>query len=136
MMFLNDDGTNSRLQVFFDDHILPADAHIVDVRWASEPTAPPVTMASLYNRHLVRAEPLNSISDIDYFYKAVLQCQTAWLAALQRQYKLAHALRDYQALKNAIENKDANKTHTPYQQTSAVTMSTNVNTFDEEEEQT
>jgi len=134
VLFLDDDGSNSRLQLFFDDQILPADAHIVDVRWASQPTAPAVTMSSLYNRHLVRAEPLNSITDNDYFYKSVAQCQDAWRAALQRKYKLATALRDYQEVANAIANKSDAKTHTPYQQTTLVTMTSNVNTFGEEDD--
>ena len=49
--------------MFFDDHILPNDAHIVDVRRADAPAAAPMPIGAVYGIHLLRAEPLSSIVD-------------------------------------------------------------------------
>lgn len=78
------------LQVFFDDHILPGDAHIVDVRLAHSGSAVPIQR--LYASHLVRAEPLLSMAQRDYFVDKLTWCEQQWRASLERRHKLAKVL--------------------------------------------
>jgi hypothetical protein len=78
-------------QIFFDDHILPDDAHIVDARAAEDP-ARALPIGAVLHRHLWRAEPLKSIQDPNYFIDAVDAADRDWRAACDRRRTLAVAL--------------------------------------------
>jgi len=87
---------NSRLlQIFFDDHILANDAHIVDVRAADMPGRPTLPIGAVMHTHLVRAEPLKSIVEPDYFIEAIEAAERNRRAMLHRRRMLAECIADY-----------------------------------------
>jgi hypothetical protein len=83
------------LQLFFDDHILAGDAHIVDARRAAMPDGPPLSIGATFGVHLLRAEPLLSISSSKYFIEAIAKAEAAWQVALRRHKVLIAALTEH-----------------------------------------
>lgn len=59
------DKADNILAMFFDDNILPHDAHIVDARWAESDCALP--FEETRELHLMRVEPLDVILSETYF---------------------------------------------------------------------
>ena len=93
-LLLNGASEGEALQLFFDDHINHHDAHIVDVRRAAQPSSPPLPIAAVLGIHLIRAEPLLSISSPDYFLGAISEAEAKYKAACMRRRALADALLD------------------------------------------
>lgn len=84
--------SGERLQVFFDDHVTHHDSHIIDVRRASMPEARALPIAATLGIHLIKAEPLHSISKRSYFVDTVAAAEAAWRKQAERRATLASAL--------------------------------------------
>lgn len=91
-LFLESKDT-SVLQVFFDDHVLPKDAHIVDIRHADCLSRHALPIGAVFGVHVVRAEPISAITEPSYFIKSVQAAEERWRAACRRRGLLADALR-------------------------------------------
>mmetsp|Transcript_50929 Transcript_50929/g.94173 ORF Transcript_50929/g.94173 Transcript_50929/m.94173 type:complete len:656 (-) Transcript_50929:62-2029(-) len=79
-------------QIFVDDHILPSDAKIVDARCSFSQYSHPMPIGAVYGTHLWRAEPLHSITDMEYFVKAIATAEAQWRTACHRRRALAEAV--------------------------------------------
>ncbi|KAK3276491.1 hypothetical protein CYMTET_15436 [Cymbomonas tetramitiformis] len=133
------------LQIFFDDHIMAHDAHIVDVRLASDPSSPPLPIAATLGVHLVRAEPLESIRNINFFLEAIAQAETNWRRAYSCRAKLASALMHKAAMiaNNTGHEQSFNvtqrgspgptKKYVPHAETELVMLASSANTFEANE---
>ena len=117
--------------MFFDDHILPNDAHIVDVRRADAPSTAPVPIGAVYGINLLRAVPLSSIVDRGYFLGAVAAAEDAWRLSGSRRRAIARVLAAGASATVAGEGagagaeagSEANRlAYVPHAQTQAVTM--------------
>merc|ERR1719409_1162048 len=100
------------LQIFFDDHILPNDACIIDVRHADDlqgsPTRAPPPVGSVFGTHLIRAEPLRSIQENNYFLEAIAQAEQRWRTKWIRKKSLLEGCLDLSLLETLSEKrKDA-----------------------------
>ena len=125
------------LQIIFDDHILPNDAHIVDARRAEQPMAPPLPIAATFNTHLIRAEPFKSILDRGYFPDAVTRAEERWRQSAARRAKLCQALGNYEKLVAQLGERDAPGEHTayvPHAQSTTVLLASDAHTFEHDEE--
>jgi len=124
------------LQIFFDDHILPSDAHIVDVRRAHLPTAPPLPIAATFNTHLVRAEPFKSILDQGFFTAAIERSELRWRKTAAHRAALARALGDFEKLSAHLKtSKDAEKkTYVSHMETATVTLASDFKDHDHPDE--
>mmetsp|Transcript_48193 Transcript_48193/g.108333 ORF Transcript_48193/g.108333 Transcript_48193/m.108333 type:complete len:672 (-) Transcript_48193:46-2061(-) len=80
------------LQFFMDDHILPSDAKIVDARCSFSQYSHKMPIGAVYGSHLWRAEPLHSITDMEYFTKALATAEAQWRTACHRRRALAEAV--------------------------------------------
>jgi len=123
------------LQIFFDDHILPHDACIVDVRHADELSSPqarsPPPVGSVFGMHLVRAEPLRSIMETDYFLDAISAAEHKWKAAWKRRRLFRTVLLE----KTEDQMKEAHHmakspSYVPYAMCDLVTMRSDTNSND------
>lgn len=89
--------------IFFDDHIGPDDPHIVDPidahLWPRR-----FSSAQLFGVHLVRAQPLLSIRDRDYFVKCLEQCEAARMAKLERWRKLKCMVADLEGVRKVLSS--------------------------------
>ncbi|KOO35415.1 dpy-30 motif family protein [Chrysochromulina tobinii] len=83
----------TELQIFFDDHITSHDAHIIDCRRAADPDAEPLPIAATLGIHLVKAEPVLSISQSSYFVDCIAEAEKKWRIQAARRATLAEALR-------------------------------------------
>jgi len=83
----------SIFQIFFDDHILPQDAHILDIQHADSFSRGPLPIGAVLGVHAVRAEPLHSITDPMYFVKSLKDAEERWRAACSRRRILADVLK-------------------------------------------
>jgi len=84
-------GDTSVLQIFWDDHILPNDAHIVDIKHAEHPDwSTPISQ--VWGVHAVRAQPLASVTDPLYFVKSFKNSEERWRAACRRRRLLGDSL--------------------------------------------
>ena len=83
----------TELQIFFDDHITSHDAHIIDCRRAADPDAKPLPIAATLGIHLVKAEPMLSISQSSYFVDCIAETEKKWRIQAARRATLAEALR-------------------------------------------
>mmetsp|Transcript_88895 Transcript_88895/g.251969 ORF Transcript_88895/g.251969 Transcript_88895/m.251969 type:complete len:401 (+) Transcript_88895:137-1339(+) len=66
--------------LFFDDHVGREDAHIVD---AIDMSGSPLPFVSVAGVHLIRSEPLECLSDPDYFVRCVDAAERQRLERLQ-----------------------------------------------------
>ena len=128
------------LQIFFDDHVLPWDAHIVDVRHRGAASAPPVPIAAVLDVHLFRAEPLRSIAERSYFLDAISRAEINWRAAWRRRRALAEVIADFGTLTSKLATTGvvaagAAPRYVPHTLTEAVTRASDVNAFDDEDEE-
>lgn len=99
--FFVDVADQTELPIFFDDHIRPTDPNIVDVIDVRHyPVRTP--MAQVYDTHLVKANPLKSISDMDYFWDEVRRCEREKRAQLFRRRTVARMLHDVPAIRRVI----------------------------------
>jgi len=130
---------NDVLQIFFDDHINAHDAHIVDVRRVTNPSAPAIPIGAVLGSHLVRAEPLLSIGEPTYFIDAIADAEAAWRKACRRRAVLAEALRDRGNVLARIERLKTSTApagelaYVPHAQTAYVQNATNVNVAEDDE---
>lgn len=132
---LVEDDAADVLQVFFDDHILPVDAKIVDARRARA-DAPMLPAAAVYGTHLIRAEPLSSIGEPDYFYDALVDAEKRWRARGARRRLLARALGDLEHMREALaalagRGPATDFSYTSHQQSDAVTLTSSTATFED-----
>ncbi len=126
---------NSIFQVFFDDHINAHDAHIVDARRANMPSGPPLPISATFGTHLVRAEPLLSISTPGYFIERVAQAEAGWRAACRRRSALVTALSDHGRLLARAGAASADKPkYVPHAALASVRNATDVTAADEDED--
>lgn len=87
--------------IFFDDHIRPVDPTIVDVIDVREyPKRLP--FAQVYDAHLVKANPLQSIAELSYFWDELARCERAKNAQLTLRKKVARMLYDVAAVRRVI----------------------------------
>lgn len=133
---LVEDDAPDVLQIFFDDHILPLDAKIVDARRAKA-GAPALPIAAVYGSHLIRAEPLRAIGEPDYFYEAVVEAEKRWRERGSRLCALARALGDLDHLRKALaalstHGATKNLSYTPHQQSDAVLLTSSEVTFEDD----
>eukprot|EP00929_Paragymnodinium_shiwhaense_P016115 TRINITY_DN124306_c0_g1_i1.p1 TRINITY_DN124306_c0_g1~~TRINITY_DN124306_c0_g1_i1.p1 ORF type:complete len:628 (+),score=119.38 TRINITY_DN124306_c0_g1_i1:66-1949(+) len=133
-LFLESRDT-SVLQIFFDDHILPNDACIIDVRHAddlhaSQRAPPPV--GSVFGTHLIRAEPLRSILDTDYFLGAIAAAEKRWHQAWDRRRSLVEGCMDLSTLQLLQEKGKVVRTpvYLPHSKSAIVTLHTDENALD------
>ena len=75
------------------DHITSHDAHIIDCRRAADPDAKPLPIAATLGIHLVKAEPMLSISQSSYFVDCIAETEKKWRIQAARRATLAEALR-------------------------------------------
>ena len=119
--------------MFFDDHILPNDAHIVDVRRADAPSTAPVPIGAVYGINLLRAVPLSSIVDRGYFLGAVAAAEDSWRLSGSRRRAIARVLAAGASTtavgegagggaQAASESESSRLAYVPHAQTQAVTM--------------
>lgn len=120
------------LQIMFDDHILPSDAHIVDARRAERPEAPPLPIAATFNKHLVRAEPFKSILDKQYFRDAIARAEGLWRQSAARRAKLVRALSDYERLLAHLGTTRQGEpaAYVPHAQSQAVLLASDAHAFE------
>lgn len=91
----------SVFQLFFDDHAHPENPSIADVIDVREyPRRMP--MAQVYNIHLVKADPLQAIPNMSYFWDEVCRCESAKAAQFNRRRKVARLLHDAEAIRTSI----------------------------------
>lgn len=128
------------LQIFFDDHVLPNDLHIIDCRLAEEP-GQPVPIARVFGVHVVRAEPLYAIRDPRYFLDAVAAAETQWRSSCRRRRELAEAMANYasQAAFAAANHLDHSSTftrsmYTPHSQCDFVKLRSDANALDDDDD--
>eukprot|EP00933_Yihiella_yeosuensis_P019539 TRINITY_DN15818_c0_g1_i1.p1 TRINITY_DN15818_c0_g1~~TRINITY_DN15818_c0_g1_i1.p1 ORF type:complete len:1927 (-),score=360.69 TRINITY_DN15818_c0_g1_i1:513-6293(-) len=92
----------SIFHIFFDDNIRPTDPTIVDV--LDERLLPERPgMARVYDVHLVKATPLRSIQEPQYFYQELVKCEAIRDQQRSRRCQVARMLHDIQAVKGVIE---------------------------------
>lgn len=132
---LIEEAAQDVLQIFFDDHILPSDAKIVCAHPTTEDT-PMLPIAAIYGSHLIRAEPLRSIGEPDYFYDAVMDAESRWRQRGALRQTLARALSDLAHLRRALGVVSASGTtkeldYTPYQQSDTVLLASSDATFED-----
>jgi hypothetical protein len=123
------------LQIFFDDHILPSDAKIVCAH-PTEEDLPMLPIAAVYGSHLIRAEPLRSIGEPNYFYDAVMEAENLWRQRGARRQLLAQALSNMTQLRQALGVLAAGGItrecdYTPYYQSDAVLLTPSDTTFED-----
>jgi len=99
--FFLDVADHAELPLFFDDHIRPKDPNIVDVIDVRH-YPKRVPMAQVYDSHLVKANPLHSISEMDYFWDEVLRCEREKRTQLLRRRTVARMLHDVPAIRRVI----------------------------------
>eukprot|EP00931_Biecheleriopsis_adriatica_P043877 TRINITY_DN25071_c0_g1_i1.p1 TRINITY_DN25071_c0_g1~~TRINITY_DN25071_c0_g1_i1.p1 ORF type:complete len:590 (+),score=73.86 TRINITY_DN25071_c0_g1_i1:37-1806(+) len=90
-LLLETDDQNIQ-QIFFDDHIRPNDAHIVDVRYADNPSKPSLPIGATWGVTAVRAEPICTILDPLWFVKKIEEAEAGWHLALCRKEALRKAV--------------------------------------------
>jgi hypothetical protein len=125
-------------QLFFDDHVMPHDGHILDVRRASEPAAPSFPVAAVLGINIFRAEPLRSIAERSYFMDAVSRAEVSWRAAWRQRYALAEALMSLHSLSSLSRAGSdlgvvAAGRYVPHSATAAVLRASDAHTFDADE---
>jgi len=131
----------SILQIFFDDHVLPNDAHIIDARLAEEPCQS-VPIARVFGVHVVRAEPLCAIRDPRYFIDAVATAESQWRASCRRRRELAEAVARYGAESAfAAVNRGPDtlsrygrSLYTPHSQCGVVRLRSDANALDDDDD--
>lgn len=126
------------LQIFFDDHINAHDARIVDVRRRAAPSLPALPIGAVFGMHLLRAEPLLSICNNDYFLDAILAAEAKWKLACRRRRALSKALLDKARVLQQIEASKAADSKTylkyiPHGQTAFVASSPDVSAAEYDE---
>eukprot|EP00927_Polykrikos_kofoidii_P033031 TRINITY_DN27986_c0_g1_i1.p1 TRINITY_DN27986_c0_g1~~TRINITY_DN27986_c0_g1_i1.p1 ORF type:complete len:605 (-),score=129.64 TRINITY_DN27986_c0_g1_i1:163-1743(-) len=132
-MFLETDDL-SVLQIFFDDHILPGNAKIVDVRRADQRVQLGVPMAAVFGLHLIRAEPLRSITEPNYFLDAVIAAEDKWRLRCANRRELAEAIVHVGAVVASFDI-PASLTYMPFKKFDCVLNTTDVTVGMEEDEQ-
>ena len=94
------------LQIFFDDHIGPRNAKIVDARRAMSgsgyPSPPPLPIAAVFGLNLVQAQPLRAIEEPNYFLDEIAACEREYAAKLSRRQRLRCALDELAVLHRAL----------------------------------
>eukprot|EP00403_Amphidinium_massartii_P006018 CAMPEP_0178373958 /NCGR_PEP_ID=MMETSP0689_2-20121128/2131_1 /TAXON_ID=160604 /ORGANISM="Amphidinium massartii, Strain CS-259" /LENGTH=636 /DNA_ID=CAMNT_0019993917 /DNA_START=49 /DNA_END=1956 /DNA_ORIENTATION=+ len=80
------------LQIFVDDHVLSCDAKIIDARCSFSKYSHQMPIGAIFGVHLIRAEPLKSIVDKEYFSEAFAAAEAAWRTACHRRRALAEAV--------------------------------------------
>ena len=73
MVDTRDEALLAQHSIFFDDNVERTHAHIVDIRDAA--SGETVRFEKARGLYLVRAEPVRSILDRDYFIDAVRACE-------------------------------------------------------------
>jgi len=122
------------LQLFFDDHINAHDAHIVDVRRAATPSAPALPIGAVLGVHLIKAEPLLSIGEPDYFCTVVEAAEAKWHTQCARRRALAAALLDRGKVLEATKAGGAAAGgYVPHAKLSAVANASDVNAAEDDE---
>lgn len=99
-LFLNVED-DALLPIFFDDHIRPVDPTIVDVIDVRR-LPQRVPMAQVYYSHMVKAVPLRSISEPNYFWDEVRRCELQKQAQLLRRRTVGRVLHDIPAIRKVI----------------------------------
>lgn len=92
-----------RHEMFFDDHIAPTNAQIVDARYRLMPARVPWT-PYLYGTHLCRAEPLESIADPEFFVRKIDEMECSMRRRLRAQMRLRALMRKAILLRSALSD--------------------------------
>merc|ERR1719272_1580550 len=87
--------------MFFDDNIRYKDAYIVDAKHASRNSKVPF-IASLLQSHLCRAEPLESITDKEYFVKHVARLEKGYERKLTARARMKRVIRLLKTLRCGV----------------------------------
>merc|ERR1712151_823212 len=101
LMTIDSRGSSKVQQIFFDDNIAYQRAKIVDVRDLLF-LDKPLWVQYLLPCHLVRAEPLDSVSDRQYFINHIERLSTAYEARLKAKRRLRVILRKAVVTKKVI----------------------------------
>jgi len=109
-------------------------------------------ISQLFGVHLVQAQPLQSILDLDYFLKIIQDCEVARKAKLERWRKLQHLVGNLAAMQQVLSAlvgeagcrlsekskldvpKDESATYRPWNKSRSVRNSQVIPTFDDDEE--
>jgi len=125
-----------RHAIFFDDNIRYDDARIVDVCDIRSPSHS-VPLPRAIDKFLVRVEPLESITDDDYFIKKIHMCEEKLNHSILTRNRMRDALlRLVQANKVllAMHGSDE-KTYVPFNELESVERCSTSLTFEEEHDQ-
>jgi hypothetical protein len=141
-LFLSDLNDPHRHSIFFDDNITATDPRIVD---PIDPAHWPRRLRSsqLNGVHLVQAQPVDSISNPDYFLDCIRECETARKEKLERwelvQKLLGNLVAVRRILARLVKDPDMDKRKTfsyrPWIEMPIVKLASQVTTFDDDDEQ-
>lgn len=141
-LFLGDLNDPHRHSIFFDDNITATDPRIVD---PIDPAHWPRRLRSsqLNGVHLVQAQPVDSISNPDYFLDCIRRCETARKEKLERwelvQKLLGNLVAVRRTLARLVKDPEMDKRKTfsyrPWLEMPIVRLASQVTTFDDDDEQ-
>eukprot|EP00466_Bigelowiella_natans_P015471 jgi/Bigna1/145814/aug1.104_g20522 len=137
LFILDSINPTRRHEVFFDDNIRYSETKIVDIRDFRDLSVP-ISVARAINKFLVRAEPLESITNKDYFWEKLKLCEESARRTRRTRTLMRNTLvRCKTAVKvfRAIRNTPMSPTkYVPWRKLPAVQALSSVETFDDDSE--